>query len=222
MWPNETARKLRKIPFLSPSGRSLRDQNPEKLKENLAFQATFECNSPVRHGWIYPASPNGRIALQTPQISHFLTLTWTLTWTLAETSKNRLARLFDSLILVWISVIFWVEEIIHCGFWDDTPHREEEPHEREGLWSKRASRPSNANNTLLSLCQRHGNYSVRDSSRKIQSRKVFSYSFIPIFGTTTGGEGFFRGGRDVWWSLGKVNDGGDVWKIDDWLSHSRI
>ena len=97
MWPNETARKSRKNPFMSPSGRNLCVKNPEELKKNVAFQPTFECNSPVKHGWIYPTSPEGGIALQSPKISHFLTSTWTLTWTLAETSKNRLARLFDSL-----------------------------------------------------------------------------------------------------------------------------
>ena len=51
MWANETARKSRKNPFMSPSGRSLCGKNPEKLKKKIvAFQATFECNSPVRHG----------------------------------------------------------------------------------------------------------------------------------------------------------------------------
>ena len=81
-----------KRPFLSLSGKSPSQRNPEKLKRNMVFQACFDCNSPVRHGKIYPASPNGRIAFQRPQICHFLTSTETLTWTSTERSKNRLGH----------------------------------------------------------------------------------------------------------------------------------
>jgi hypothetical protein len=92
MWPSEAAQKSRKIRFLRPSGRELCAKDSEKLKKKWAFQTRFECNSPVRHGYIFPAARYGRIALERPQISHFLTSTETLTWTSTERSKNRLGH----------------------------------------------------------------------------------------------------------------------------------
>ena len=72
MWPSEAAQKSRKIRFLRPSGRELCAKDSEKLKKKWAFQTRFECNSPVRHGYIFPAaSSTEELLSKDPKLATF-------------------------------------------------------------------------------------------------------------------------------------------------------
>ena len=50
IWPIETAKKIRKFPFLRLSERDPSVKNLEESKKNVAFQARFDSNSTVRQG----------------------------------------------------------------------------------------------------------------------------------------------------------------------------